>query len=96
MSNVCRSCGSTESQAIADARTLSLLRELENGVYTCCQIVEWADEQWLAWMEAAEEDGKPMDEVTRPLESAEVETVFVPIRLRYPLDPRLGNSFDFR
>jgi hypothetical protein len=44
MSNVCRTCGSTESQAIADARALGLLKELQNGIYTCCRIVAWADE----------------------------------------------------
>jgi len=63
-------------------------------MYACCQIVAWADEQWLAWVEAAEEDGKVVDDVTRPLEFAEAETIVVPVR-RLP-DPWLGNSFDFR
>ena len=66
MSSTCRSCGSTRSQAVADARTLGLLKDLQNGTYTCCQIVTWADEQWLAWAEAAEQDGKPSDTVTWP------------------------------
>jgi hypothetical protein len=25
-------------------------------MYTCCQISEWADEQWLAWSSAAHEN----------------------------------------
>jgi hypothetical protein len=71
MSHICRGCGSTASQVIADARTLGLEREFQNRLYTCCQIEAWADEQWLAWIEAAEEDGKPADAVTKPLEYEE-------------------------
>jgi hypothetical protein len=51
--HVCRNCGCNESDAIADARTLGFQQELETRLYTCCQIVGWADEQWQAWMEAA-------------------------------------------
>jgi hypothetical protein len=90
MNEICRSCGSTESQIVDDARTLGLLKELQSGIYTCCQIVVWADEQWLAWVEAAEEDGKAVDDVTRPLESADGETVVVPVRS--PPDSRLGET----
>jgi hypothetical protein len=68
MQRTCRNCGSTQFQALADARTLSLQKEFQSGAYTCCQIVAWADEQWLAWLEAAQQDGKSTDEVTRPLE----------------------------
>jgi hypothetical protein len=81
---------------MADARTLGLQKELQCGIYTCCQIAAWADEQWLAWVEAAEEDGKPVDDVTRPLEFVETEAELVPVRLRRPQDPWPGNSFDFR
>jgi hypothetical protein len=81
MHYVCRLCGCTESQAIADARTLGLQKELQNGLYTCCQIAAWADEQWLAWLEAAEEDGKSADDITRPLEYDETEIV-APIFIR--------------
>jgi hypothetical protein len=81
MSYTCRTCGGTESQAIADARTLGLQRELQNGLYNCCQIAAWADEQWLAWLEAAEEDGKSADAVTQPLEYDDTEVV-APIALR--------------
>jgi hypothetical protein len=57
--------------------------EFESGDYTCCQVVAWADEQWLAWSEAAEEDGKSGEEATTPLEIAE-SAAFVPVRLREP------------
>jgi hypothetical protein len=75
MSYICRLCGCTESQAIADARTLGLQRELENGLYTCCQIVMWADEQWLAWVEAALDDGRSADDITRLLKCEGTEIV---------------------
>ena len=71
MNCLCSSCGSTASQILADATTLGLKRELQNGVYNCCQIVEWADEQWLAWAEAAEEDGKSADDIMTLLEPDE-------------------------
>jgi hypothetical protein len=63
INHICSSCGSTESQTFADARTLGLVRELQGGVYACCQIVTWADEQWLAWAEAAQQDGKSADDI---------------------------------
>ena len=64
MGYICTTCGRTKSQVIADAKTLSFKREFQNGLYTCCQIVVWADEQRLAWLVAAEEDGKWADDVT--------------------------------
>jgi len=67
--NICRFCGCTESQARADAMVLGLNDEFERGLYSCCQLVAWADEQWLAWTEAALEDGKPLDKVTSLLRS---------------------------
>jgi hypothetical protein len=80
--NICRFCGCTESQARADASALGLNDEFERGLYSCCQVVAWADEQWRAWIEAASEDGKPVDEVTKPLEihEAEPEPVLVAVR----------------
>ena len=81
MRYICTTCGSTKSQAIADAKTLSLKRDFQKGLYTCCQIVSWADEQWLAWLVAAEEDGKWADDVTLPLEAEETKAVGpVPVR----------------
>jgi hypothetical protein len=82
MQDICRTCGSTRVQALADARTLGMQKELQRGIYTCCQIVEWADEQWLAWAEAAEQDGKSADDVTMPLEFHEPEAVIDPIVFR--------------
>jgi hypothetical protein len=40
MSNACKNCGCTESQVIADAKTLGLQQEYESRIYTCCQIAE--------------------------------------------------------
>ena len=61
---------------------LDLNDEFENGLYSCCQLVTWADEQWFAWTEAALEDGRPLDEVTKPLEIHEVEPERVLVRVR--------------
>jgi hypothetical protein len=68
VNDICRGCGCSKFEATADAQTLGLEEGFRSGTYTCCQIVGWADEQWLAWVEAAIEDGKPVDEVTKPLE----------------------------
>src|SRR3954447_13591700 len=92
MSDICRNCGCRESEARADARALGLQHELQRGIYTCCQIVAWADEQWLAWTEAAEQDGRPVDDVTKPLEGGEAEAVFVPVRRPDRHEPPFGNS----
>lgn len=78
---ICEHCGCTASQAAADALVLGFQEEFQNGVYSCCQVVAWADEQWLAWAEAAAEDGRPEEEVTKPLEIMECPGL-VPIRLR--------------
>jgi hypothetical protein len=84
MTNKCTNCGRTESQIAADAKTLGLLQEFQSGVYTCCQIVAWADEQCLAWFEATEEDSKLVDNTTvRPqFDESDSEGVLVPVRLR--------------
>ena len=89
--NVCRFCGCTESQARADAMVLGLKNEFESGLYSCCQLAAWADEQWLAWMEAASEDGKPVDRVTKPLEIHEGEPEPVLVRVRS--ERRQGNEW---
>jgi hypothetical protein len=63
---------------------LGFQEEFQGGVYTCCQVVAWADEQWLAWTEAAAEDGRSEEEVTRPLEILDCPGL-VPIRFHvYP------------
>jgi hypothetical protein len=61
---------------------LGLNDEFEKGLYSCCQLVAWADEQWCAWTEAASEDGKPLDQATKPIEIhvAEPEPVVVRVR----------------
>lgn len=79
---VCRFCGCTELQARADAMVLGLNDEFESGLHSCCQLVAWADEQWLAWIEAASEDGKPVDKVTEPLEILEREPERVLVHVR--------------
>ena len=71
-----------------DLRTLSL----PSGDYTCCQVAAWADEQWQAWLEAANDDGKQVDDVTRPLERVEKEAVLVPVHIRRPLDLGFGRG----
>lgn len=68
-------------QASADAAVLGFQAEYQAGLYTCCQVVAWADEQWLSWAEAAAEDGKCEEEATKPLEVLECPGV-VPVRLR--------------
>lgn len=78
MSYKCRLCGCTESQTIADAKTLGLQRGLQVGLYTCCQIAAWADEQLLAWLEAAREDSKSADAITQPLQR-DATKAFAPI-----------------
>jgi hypothetical protein len=84
MTNKCTKCGGRESQITADAKTLGLLQEFQSGVYSCCQIVAWADEQWLAWFEATKEDSRLLDNVTgRPqVDDSDIEGVLVPVRLR--------------
>jgi len=82
MTDKCRKCGRTEVETTANAKTLGLWQEFQNGRYTCCQIAEWADEQWLAWHEATQADSKRVDDVTVHPEFGEGGLVLVPIRLR--------------
>ena len=89
MSYKCTKCGRTESEISSDAKTLGLLQEFQCGVYNCCQIVEWADEQWQAWFEAAQDrydraDSGLHDDMTgRPhVDESDSEDVLVPVRLR--------------
>ena len=85
MTHTCTTCGRTESQAIADARSLGLQEELQSGIYTCCQVAEWADEQALAWFEATHEDGRPTRDVTELEPEPEAALVRVrPRRIQVP------------
>jgi hypothetical protein len=52
--------------------------------------VAWADEQWLAWAEAAAEDGRSEEEATKRLEVVDCPGT-VPIRFHvYPDDEAGG------
>lgn len=84
MTNRCGSCGHTESQTILDAKSLGLQQEFQSGIYTCCQIAEWAAEQALAWLEATRDCPKPDAVAT---ESDEMEPVLVRVRTRRPQVP---------
>ena len=86
MNDKCPTCGRSESQVIADAKALGLLQEFQCGIYSCCQISEWADEQWWAWFKAAHEDANYASEP----DSTEVvgtEPSLVPVRFRRPQVP---------
>ena len=98
MANKCTKCGRTESQITADATTLGLLEEFQSGVYSCCQIVQWADEQSLAWFEATTEDSTLADNMTGPsqVDEADSEGVLVPVRLRRRQVPWYRGSGDLR
>ena len=94
MTDKCTKCGRTEVQITADARTLGLWQEFQNGRYTCCQIAEWADEQWLAWAEATQEDRERADDLPVHPEFGEDGSVLVPIRLRQRQVPWHRNHND--
>jgi hypothetical protein len=94
MSEKCMNCGNTESQTTAGAKALGFLQELQRGVYSCCQISEWAHEQWLAWIEATQEDFRSAYEATRWSELDDSQVVFVPVRLRLQHAPWYRNFDD--
>jgi hypothetical protein len=56
INGVCRHCGCNQAQAAAGARALGFEEEFASGIYTCCQVVQWAGEQRLAWLNAAGQD----------------------------------------
>jgi hypothetical protein len=94
MTAKCTNCGRTEYEITADAKILDLLEEFQSGVYTCCQVSEWAHEQWLAWAEARQEDSQRLDDATGWSEFDGSEVVFVPVRLRLQRTPWYRNSDD--
>jgi len=61
MTNICVFCGRTKPEAFADANALGLQQEYQAGIYTCCEIGQWANEQALAWFEAVEQDSERAD-----------------------------------
>ena len=94
MTDKCLKCGRTQSQITSDAKSLGLLREFQTDVYTCCQIVAWADEQSSAWFEATQEDNRRVNRMTDTTEfySSEIEGALVPVRLRRRQVPWYGQS----
>ena len=85
---LCRSCGCNQLQAAADARAVGFEEEFASGIYTCCQVLQWADEQWLICLHAAEQDGRvPEEDVTRPLEISAPAREYVHVRSRKPQRP---------
>jgi len=95
MPDKCTNCGRTNSQIVADAKTLGLLQEFECGLYSCCQISEWADEQCQAWFEALMQDDIDLDATTGP-EADERDAIFVPVRLRRQHVPWYRSPEDLR
>jgi hypothetical protein len=57
----CNHCGCSTAEALADARALGFAEEFQAGTYTCCQIDQWADEQWQAWTEISVEENEGAD-----------------------------------
>lgn len=94
MNNICSNCGCTEAFAIANARALGLLQELQSGMYTCCQIAAWAEEQRSAWFEAAQGGGRTVESATTPPDSDNGPAVLVAVRLRQPQVPWFRNPDD--
>jgi hypothetical protein len=82
MADKCTKCGRTVSQTTADAKTLGLLQELHCGVYTCCQMAQWADEQRLAWFEATRAEGNRAVDATAGPEQSQAEALLVPVLVR--------------
>lgn len=87
MTKKCTICGRSESQVIADAKALGLLREFQCGMYACCQISEWADEQWVAWSKAAHENANYSDGRDNPAGADGAGPVLVPVRFHQPQVP---------
>jgi hypothetical protein len=91
----CATCGRSASQVLADAKALGLEEELQCGIYTCCQIAQWADEQWSAWFQATGEDAM-LDDMINPPEFGGTAPVLVPVRFRRPQVPWHRNTDDLR
>ena len=87
MSTTCITCRRSNPQIFADAKALGLLEQFQCGIYSCCQISEWADEQWLAWSKAAHEDANVAGEANSQNYGLVNEALLVPIRFRRPQVP---------
>jgi hypothetical protein len=84
MTDRCETCGYTRREIEADAKTLGLLEEFQAGLHRCCDIVRWADEQWLAWFDAEAQDANEAGHRTDSARLTEEEPALVPIRSRRP------------
>jgi hypothetical protein len=83
MIGTCKNCGCTESDALADAKTLGLQEEFQRGIYTCCQLAQWSQEQWAAWFEAThDQDPRDKSQEISESEASDAEAVLVPVRFR--------------
>jgi hypothetical protein len=94
MSKKCANCGRSESEIFADAKALGLYQQLQCGIYTCCQISQWAEEQSAAWFEATHDDAMVADEMIRQPDVAAADPVLVPVRMRRPQVPWHRNPDD--
>jgi hypothetical protein len=95
MTHTCTTCGRTESQATAEARAVGLMQEFLDGMYTCCQVAQWANEQLVAWFEAIHADGEPNEKLAE-LRESQVEAVLVRVRGRGVQVPWFRNPDDLR
>ena len=86
MSRICTVCGYSKSRVIADARTLGLEEDFRSGLYSCCQIACWADEQWAAWLEAMQQDQEAASARNSTVEPVDPDAALVYERLRELLD----------
>jgi hypothetical protein len=87
MSRICTVCGYSESGVIADARALGLEEGFRSGSYSCCQIARWADEQWLAWLQAIREDAEAASASNSAVDSVDPEAALVYVRKRRQMSP---------
>jgi hypothetical protein len=65
-----------------EAKTLGLQNEFHRGIYSCCQITDWAHEQRSVWLEATQQDAKDPHDLSASTELGDAEPVLVPVRLR--------------
>ncbi|MBV8552822.1 MAG: hypothetical protein JOY54_16120 [Acidobacteriaceae bacterium] len=80
MSKICTVCGYDKSRVIADARALGLEEDFSNGLYSCCQIARWADEQWEAWLEAMQQDLEAASARDSIVEAVDLDAALVYVR----------------
>jgi hypothetical protein len=87
MSRICTVCGYSESRVIGEARALGLEEGFAERLYSCCQIARWADEQWLAWLQAIREEAEAASARNSAVDSVDPEAALVYVRKRRQLSP---------